>query len=44
MSFEFQLVLTEKCNLSCKYCYIKQKPTDMTFDVFKQHYEKSLPK
>jgi uncharacterized protein len=39
MSFEFQLVLTEKCNMSCTYCYIKQKPRDMTREVFDAHYE-----
>lgn len=38
MSFEFQLVLTEKCNMSCTYCYIKQKPSDMTREVFDAHY------
>lgn len=38
MSFEFQLVLTEKCNMSCTYCYIKQKPEDMTRQVFDAHY------
>ena len=43
MSFEFQLVLTEKCNMSCKYCYIKQKPLDMTFEIFENHYNNSLP-
>ena len=38
MSFEFQIVLTEKCNMSCTYCYIKQKPQDMTKEVFDAHY------
>ena len=38
--FEFQLVITEKCNLNCKYCYIDQKNEDMTKDVFRKHLEK----
>lgn len=38
MNFEFQLVLTEKCNLACKYCYIDQKPESMTKDTFDKHY------
>lgn len=38
MSFEFQVVLTEKCNMSCTYCYINQKPQDMTREVFDAHY------
>jgi len=39
MSFEFQLVITEKCNLACKYCYIDQKNDMMTNDIFDKHYE-----
>lgn len=37
--FEFQLVITEKCNLNCKYCYMKHKKSEMdtkTFDVYLQ--------
>jgi radical SAM protein with 4Fe4S-binding SPASM domain len=43
MSFEFQLVLTEECNLACKYCYVKQKPSIMTNKVFDAHFS-MLPK
>jgi len=44
MSFEFQLVLTERCNMACTYCYINQKPRDMTPEVFDAHYYGTLPK
>lgn len=44
MSFEFQLVLTERCNMACTYCYINQKPKDMTPEVFDAHYNNTLPK
>ncbi len=44
MSFEFQLVLTERCNMECTYCYMRQQPVDMTFDMFMKHYEVTLPK
>ncbi len=40
---EFQLVLTENCNLACKYCYIDQNTNYMTKEVFDCHY-KMLPK
>jgi len=43
MSFEFQIVLTKKCNLACKYCYIKQNHAIMTTEIFNSHY-KILPK
>ncbi len=42
MAFEFQLVLTEQCNLACKYCYIDQKSNNMTREIFDAHY-KMLP-
>lgn len=38
MSFEFQLVLTEECNMACTYCYIKQKSKIMSKEVFDAHY------
>ena len=41
--FQFELVVTEKCNLKCKYCYMKNNPTWMSKDVFKCHYN-MLPK
>lgn len=43
MSFEFQLVLTERCNMACIYCYMKNKSFDMSEKVFDKHY-KMLPK
>ena len=42
MSFEFQLVLTEKCNLACKYCYMKKQQVDMSQATFDNHF-KMLP-
>ena len=38
MSFEFQLVLTEECNMACTYCYMNNKPEVMSKDVFDAHY------
>ncbi len=43
MSFEFQLVLTEKCDLDCKYCYMEKNPVSMTKETFDKHY-KMLPR
>ncbi len=34
-----QLVLTEKCNLNCKYCYIKQKDNMMSRETFLNIYQ-----
>jgi len=42
-SFEFQLVLTERCNMACKYCYMSNKPQDMTIEIFQRHYDEALP-
>ena len=39
MNFEFQLVITEKCNLACTYCYMDHTPTTMTSDCFDAHYK-----
>ena len=36
--FHLQTVLTTKCNLACKYCYINQDNQDMTLDIFKKHF------
>lgn len=36
--FEFQIVVTEKCNLCCTYCYMRKKPQDMTKKVFDSHF------
>jgi len=38
--FEFQLVITEKCNLACTYCYMHNNPTDMSPKTFDKFYEK----
>ena len=27
---------TEKCNLNCRYCYVKQRSRTMTWDVSRQ--------
>lgn len=42
-TFEVQLVITEKCNLACTYCYMNKRPLDMTIEIFEAHY-KMLPK
>ena len=34
-----QIVLTERCNLDCSYCYIKQKDNMMSEEVFLKHFE-----
>lgn len=39
MSFNFQVVVTESCNLGCTYCYMGNKNTVMTPDTFDKHYE-----
>jgi len=38
-TFQFQLVITEKCNLNCSYCYMNKRPKEMTKEVFHKHYE-----
>jgi radical SAM protein with 4Fe4S-binding SPASM domain len=38
MTFEFQLVLTEECNMACTYCYIDQKKKVMSKEIFNAHY------
>jgi len=42
MSFQFQLVITERCNLKCDYCYMTKRFQDMSKEIFDLHYE-SLP-
>ncbi|MDX1702279.1 MAG: SPASM domain-containing protein [Melioribacteraceae bacterium] len=42
-SFEFQIVLTERCNMACTYCYMSNRPKDMTIEVFDKHYNFALP-
>ena len=38
--FNVELILTNDCNLSCPYCYVKQNPKSLTLDAFKA----SIPK
>ena len=41
--FNACFVITEKCNLNCKYCYMNNNNIFMTNDVFKHHYNNNLP-
>lgn len=34
MSFTLEVSVTEKCNLGCPYCYVANRPTWMTKEVF----------
>ena len=36
-NFQFQVVLTERCNLGCTYCYIHKNPVDMTIETYNLH-------
>lgn len=36
------LVVTERCNLRCKYCYVNKKDSDMNFETFKASVEYML--
>jgi len=36
--FQFELVVTEACNMSCKYCYMKNQKNSMSKDVFDAHF------
>lgn len=36
MNHNLQIHMTNKCNLNCEYCYIKQDNAVLTFDVLKQ--------
>lgn len=38
MNFEFQLVVTEKCNLACTYCYMDHNAAVMDTNCFDNHY------
>ena len=40
--FQFELIITESCNLDCKYCYMTNRAQRMTQGVFEAHYE-ALP-
>jgi uncharacterized protein len=37
--FQFELVLTEKCNLNCSYCYMKNRAYTMDDETFDAHYD-----
>jgi len=41
--FQFEVVVTESCNLNCEYCYMVNKNQKMTRKVFDAHYA-ALPK
>jgi len=41
--FTLEISVTEKCNLGCPYCYVANRPTWMTKEVFDQGM-KDLPK
>jgi len=41
--FQFEVVVTEKCNLHCEYCYMINKSKHMTKEVFDAHYA-ALPR
>lgn len=36
------LGLTNRCNLSCDYCFVNQNATDMTYDIAEQSVEWAL--
>lgn len=36
MNCNVQMVITEKCNLSCKYCYMQNRNSVMTSEIFKE--------
>ncbi len=37
--FQFELVVTESCNMNCEYCYMANQKSSMTTDVFEDHFE-----
>ena len=41
--FQFEVVVTEKCNLFCEYCYMANKNKQMSKEVFDAHYA-ALPR
>ena len=41
--FQFEVVVTEKCNLFCEYCYMANRNKEMTKEVFDAHYA-ALPR
>ena len=38
-NFNFQVVITESCNMGCTYCYMANVPTLMTEEMFDKHYD-----
>ena len=41
--FQFEVVVTEQCNLHCEYCYMANRNKQMTKEVFDAHYA-ALPR
>ena len=41
--FKACFVITESCNLSCEYCYMKNRSTYMDRETFDYHYKTTLP-
>jgi sulfatase maturation enzyme AslB (radical SAM superfamily) len=42
IEFNLTLLVTENCNLQCRYCFEKNKrPTKMSFDVAKRYIDKN---
>lgn len=37
--FQLDMVVTEKCNLACKYCYMHNNPIDMTEEIVDKTFE-----
>ena len=33
------LGLTDNCNLACSYCFVKQKPLEMTYEIAEKSVE-----
>ena len=42
-NFIIDLVITENCNLKCKYCYETQRNINMTEENFDHFYSVTLP-
>ena len=36
--FQSQFVITERCNLVCRYCYMRNRHNDMTTEVFRESF------
>ena len=38
-NFQFQVVITEQCNLACDYCYMNKKPNIMSDEIMMAHVQ-----